>query len=97
MLDDDKAAQCPDQYQRYRTEARARMPQSTISRREQYPEWRLSLVSAINHDYYYLLCIIIISLPRLPLPESVGQSKADPEQLFHMLLLKLQDDIDKGV
>lgn len=45
---------------------------ATISRREQYPEWRLSLVSAINHDYYYLLCIIIIALPRLPLPESVG-------------------------
>ena len=45
---------------------------ATISRREQYPEWRLSLVSAINHDYYYLLCIIIIALPRLPLPENVG-------------------------
>ena len=29
---------------------------------------------AINHDYYYLLCIIIIVLPRLPLLENVGQA-----------------------
>ena len=32
-------------------------------------------VGAINHDYYYLLSIIIIVLPRLPLPENAKEKQ----------------------
>ena len=73
MLNDDRTAFTNNIWRRH---SRERRGWHNIQERqwEQYPEWRLSLVTAINHDYYYLLCIIIIVLPRLPLLENVGQA-----------------------
>ena len=70
MLNDDKAAS-PISGQINRREARA--PQHLGEAARAISRVETVSAGAINHDYYYLLSIIIIVLPRLPLPENASR------------------------